>query len=238
MLTFQDWQQHSWCECVWECVWVCVRGKERESPAYFPPSLCALLFLSSLPRSISPPRSLASLPFPPLHFLSIISSCSVCVSLSLPPFPSFLPLPSSLSLSLSLYPLLSLSLAVHHFWRWMSPRLKLRRLFPWLAAIHKLAIKKKGERKTRQKSMGGGRGGGGKGGGEARKYCPYIPVSISWLWNRETGEVRGWRRGWTLGRHTVFFLLFSYCECIHKAVRKGRHWKWLLRRIDCMMFDV
>lgn len=164
------------CECV--CV------EKRES-----------LLLTSLPRSVLRSFSLPSLaPFllPALWLLSPFLLYTFFLS-------SLLALSVSLSLSLSLYPLLSLSLAVHHFWRWMSPRLKLRRLFPWLAAIHKLAIKKKGERKTRQKSMGGGEGGGG------RKYCPYIPVSISWLWNRETGEVRGWRRGWTLGRHTVFF---------------------------------
>lgn len=142
---------------------MCVRGKERESPAYFPPSLCAWLFLSSLPRSISPPRSLASLPFPPLHFLSIISSCSVCVSLSLslPPFPSFLPLPSPLSLPLS--PPLSFSsraslLAVD------VTEAEAEATLPLIGCHSQVSDKEKREREKRDKKARGGGGGGGKGG--------------------------------------------------------------------------
>ena len=130
-------------QCV--CVCVCERERERERESLLPPSLYASLFLSALPRSISPPRSLASLPF--LLYTFLLSSLS-------PPFRLLLLLPPSPFLPL--YPLLSLSLAVHHFWRWMSPRLKLRRLCPWLAAIHKLAIKKREKRKKGTKERKGG----------------------------------------------------------------------------------
>lgn len=137
VLTFQDWQQHSWCECVWECVCVRVCVQERESPLH------STLLSFSLP-------SLAPFLLPALWLLSPSLLYTFFLSSLL-----YVPLPPSLPV-LRLYPLLSLSLAVHHFWRWMSQRLKLRRLCPWLAAIHKLVIKRNGREEEQGRKAEGG----------------------------------------------------------------------------------
>lgn len=141
-------------ECVWNCVCVCVGERV---PCLLPsPSLYASLFPPLL-RYSSPLSGSSPLFLPPLHFLSTISSHSLCVSLlPLPPPPP----------SLFRDPLLSLSQAVHQSYRWMS--LRLWRLCPWLAAIHKLLIKT-GRRKKKKRDGGGVWG------------CdrPYIPVRIS-----------------------------------------------------------
>lgn len=223
--------------CMGVCVSVCAWKRERVSCLL--PSLALCFALSLFPPSLhfsSPLSGFSPLSSSTLSFYHLFLLC-LCLSFS-PSLPFFPPPPLlSLPLSLPLSPPLSFSsraslLAVD------VTEAEAEATLPLIGCHSQVSDKEKGREKNETKKHGGGRGGKGEGGGEARKYCPYIPVSISWLWNRETGEVRGWRRGWTLGRHTVFFLLFSYCECIHKAVRKGRHWKWLLRRIDCMMFDV
>lgn len=218
--------------CMGVCVSVCAWKRERVSCLL--PSLALCFALSLFPPSLhfsSPLSGFSPLSSSTLSFYHLFLLC-LCLSFS-PSLPFFPPPPLlSLPLSLPLSPPLSFSsraslLAVD------VTEAEAEATLPLIGCHSQVSDKEKGREKNETKKHGGG----GRG-GEARKYCPYIPVSISWLWNRETGEVRGWRRGWTLGRHTVFFLLFSYCECIHKAVRKGRHWKWLLRRIDCMMFDV
>lgn len=214
--------------CMGVCVSVCAWKRERVSCLL--PSLALCFALSLFPPSLyfsSPLSGFSPLSSSTLSFYHLFLLC-LCLSFS-PSLPFFPPPPLlSLPLSLPLSPPLSFSsraslLAVD------VTEAEAEATLPLIGCHSQVSDKEKGREKNETKKHGGG---------EARKYCPYIPVSISWLWNRETGEVRGWRRGWTLGRHTVFFLLFSYCECIHKAVRKGRHWKWLLRRIDCMMFDV
>lgn len=219
--------------CMGVCVSVCAWKRERVSCLL--PSLALCFALSLFPPSLhfsSPLSGFSPLSSSTLSFYHLFLLC-LCLSFS-PSLPFFPPPPLlSLPLSLPLSPPLSFSsraslLAVD------VTEAEAEATLPLIGCHSQVSDKEKGREKNETKKHGGGKGEGG----EARKYCPYIPVSISWLWNRETGEVRGWRRGWTLGRHTVFFLLFSYCECIHKAVRKGRHWKWLLRRIDCMMFDV
>lgn len=218
--------------CMGVCVSVCAYKRERVSCLL--PSLALCFALSLFPPSLHFSSPLSG--FSPLSSstLSFYHLFLLCLCLSFSPSLPFFPPPPLLSLppSLPLSPPLSFSsraslLAVD------VTEAEAEATLPLIGCHSQVSDKEKGREKNETKKHGGeGRGEGG------RKYCPYIPVSISWLWNRETGEVRGWRRGWTLGRHTVFFLLFSHCECIHKAVRKGRHWKWLLQRIDCMMFDV
>lgn len=123
------------CMGVCVCVRVCVQ--ERESPLH------STLLSFSLP-------SLAPFLLPALWLLSPSLLYTFFLSSLL-----YVPLPPSLPV-LRLYPLLSLSLAVHHFWRWMSQRLKLRRLCPWLAAIHKLVIKRKGREEEQGRKAEGG----------------------------------------------------------------------------------
>lgn len=221
--------------CMGVCVSVCAWKRERVSCLL--PSLALCFALSLFPPSLhfsSPLSGFSPLSSSTLSFYHLFLLC-LCLSFSFSPSLPFFPPPPllSLPLSLPLSPPLSFSsraslLAVD------VTEAEAEATLPLIGCHSQVSDKEKGREKNETKKHREG----GVGEGWGRKYCPYIPVSISWLWNRETGEVRGWRRGWTLGRHTVFSLLFSYCECIHKAVRKGRHWKWLLRRIDCMMFDV
>lgn len=99
------------------CLCVCV--EDRETPAGSTPSLFASLFPPWL--HFSSPFSGSSPPFLLYTFFSLICSAlpgSLVLCLLLPRCP----LPPSL--------LFLLFLAEHHLWRWMSPRLKLRRLCP------------------------------------------------------------------------------------------------------------
>lgn len=115
-------------ECLWASVCACERervgkterGRESASPACFASLiLCSSLSLPSLAPVLLPAPWLLSLSFSTRSLYRLFS-----VSLLSP----------SSSTPLSRCPLLlRLSLAVHHSWRWMSQRLKPRRLCPhWL----------------------------------------------------------------------------------------------------------
>lgn len=186
-------------------VCVCARKEEREGllPASLPRSLYASLVLSALPRSISPPRSL---PFPPLHFLPIISSLCVCLSSSdSPSLPPSSPAPF-LSPPLSFSSCASL-LAVD------VTEAEAEATLPLIGCHSQVSDKEKRRegKKTGRKAEGGGKSGGG---GVREQIVPLHPSEhqLTVEWRKD--EVRGWARGWT-----QCFPFFPASECIQKALR-------------------
>lgn len=195
--------------CMGVCVSVCAWKRERVSCLL--PSLALCFALSLFPPSLhfsSPLSGFSPLSSSTLSFYHLFLLC-LCLSFS-PSLPFFPPHPLlSLPLSLPLSPPLSFSsraslLAVD------VTEAEAEATLPLIGCHSQVSDKEKGREKNETKKHGGG-----------RKYCPYIPVSISWLWNRETGEVRGWRRGWTLGRHTVFSSSFLTVNASTKLCLRG-----------------
>lgn len=112
-------------------------------------------------------------PFPPLHFLFSHLLCSPWVSRSVSPPPALSP--PSLS-AFSSFPSRASLVAVD------VTEAEAEATLPLIGCHSQVTDKEKKE------------GGGGE-------PCPCIPVSISWDRNRETGGLRGWRRGRTVWLH-------------------------------------
>lgn len=197
--------------CVSLCV--CVQERERVSPAWFPPSLYASLFFSALPRSISPPRSLASLSFLLYTFFLHLSSLyvSLCLSFSDAPSP-FPPPPPPPLLSLSLSPPLSFSssaslLAVD------VTGAEAEATLPLIGCHSQVSDKEKGERKTGRKAKGEKKGGRRKGENSTlTSQWASVDCGMAKRGRLEAEEEGGRREG------TESVFLSSYSECIQKAV--------------------
>lgn len=154
--------------CMGVCVSVCAWKRERVSCLL--PSLALCFALSLFPPSLhfsSPLSGFSPLSSSTLSFYHLFLLC-LCLSFS-PSLPFFPPPPLlSLPLSLPLSPPLSFSsraslLAVD------VTEAEAEATLPLIGCHSQVSDKEKGREKNETK----------KHGGEARKYCPYIPVSIS-----------------------------------------------------------